>query len=39
LSNIENVFSFSVNEGDFYNSGKIPNSKAFGKLFIEHDWI
>jgi homopolymeric O-antigen transport system ATP-binding protein len=34
----ENIFSFFVDNGDFYNTGKIPSSKNIGKFLTNYNW-
>ncbi len=30
--------SIHINNGDFYNSGKIPNPKNIGRILTQHEW-
>lgn len=32
------IFSFFVEDSDFYNTGLIPTSKSRGKFMVEHNW-
>ena len=34
----ENICSFFVDNGDFFNSGKLPSPKNMGKFLINYNW-
>ena len=36
--NADSIFSFFVEDSDFYNTGVIPTSKARGRFMVEHNW-
>lgn len=36
---LESAINFEVIEGDFFNSGKIPDKKKHGMILMKHDWL
>ncbi|MCB9276526.1 MAG: hypothetical protein H6564_21010 [Lewinellaceae bacterium] len=34
----ENIMNFSVENGNFFKSGKLPEAKNFGKAIFSHSW-
>lgn len=39
LIEIENLANFNVENGDFFNTGKLPLGTNLGKVLIEHKWF